>query len=565
MQQLQGIGASSGIAIGQAYLLKKIDLSSADQRIENTAEELTKLQHSLDVSKQELEELYKETASNIGEEEAQIFKAHIAMLEDDEFWNIVRGKIQSDFKSAVVAINETAEFFIDMFSQMDSEYIRERIADIKEIQQTVSMALLNQKNAKIDYEGERIIAANDLTAADTVKMDKSKVLAFVVEHGGRTSHSAIIARSLGIPCIVGAEGVMEMLTDEVTLIVDGSSGEIVIDPNEEATQEYSKKRSELLAFKSQLSTLKTAKSESKDGVRYKIFGNIGDTNECDSVIDQGGEGIGLFRTEFLFMGCDAMPSEELQFNVYKEVAEKMNGKPVIIRTLDIGGDKDLPYLNMETEENPFLGVRAIRLCLSHPDLWRVQLAALLRASAYGNIKIMLPMVSVMEELIKAKAIIEEVKEDLKQRNLPYDEQISVGMMIETPAAAVLSDMFAKEVDFFSIGTNDLVQYTLAADRGNPNVANLYSYFNPAALRLIQTVIRNAHDCGIEVGMCGEAAADTRLLPILMGMGLDEFSVSAGSILELRYAMKQIKSSDISDMVKRTLELTTSEQIEEYLS
>lgn len=564
MQQLKGIGASSGIAIGQALVLKKMDLSNAEQRIENTTDELTRLQRALDISRQELKELYNKTASSIGPDEAQIFQAHIAMLEDDEFWSRVRNKIESESKSAVLAIRETAEFFIEMFSQMDNEYIRERIEDIKEIKYTVSMALVNRKVTQIEFQGKRIIAAHDLTAADTVKMDKSKVLGFVVEHGGRTSHSAIIARSIGIPCVVGAVGVMDFISDDGMLIVDGGSGEIIIDPDEKATQEFTTKLSGLLSFQSQLNIFKNAKSVSKDGVRYKIFGNIGDIDECDSVIQHGGEGIGLFRTEFLFMGCDAMPTEDVQFKAYKKAAEKMQGKPVIIRTLDIGGDKELPYLKMEPEENPFLGVRAIRLCLSHPELWRVQLSALLRASAYGHIKIMLPMVSAMDELIQAKDIIEEVKNELKLRNLPYDEQISVGMMIETPSAAILSDVFAKEVDFFSIGTNDLVQYTLAADRGNPNVTDLYSYFNPAVLRLIQTVIHNAHQCGIEVGMCGEAAADIKLLPILMGMGLDEFSVSPGLILELRYAMKQI-GCDIDDLVKCTLALPTSDQVENYLS
>lgn len=562
---MKGIGVSPGISIGKVFLKEEIEIKVEKKNIESSFDEIAKLNDAIEKSLKEVKSIHEYALKNLGEKEAEIFSAHKLMLEDPEFIGLIKGKIEDENVNAEWGVQEASNNYISILENMDNEYLKERAADIKDISKRLINNLMGIENISLStLEEECIIVSKDLTPSDTAQMRKDKVLGFVTEVGGRTSHTSIMARTLELPAVVGVKDITKAVKSNDIIIIDGDEGTIIINPTQDEINAYKEKRKAFEEFKNKLKELKNSKSISKDGHKVEIAGNIGTPKDIDKVIENGGEGVGLYRTEFLYMDRDKLPTEEEQFESYKIVAEKLEGKPLVIRTLDVGGDKELPYLEMPKEMNPFLGYRAIRLCLDRVDIFKVQLRAILRASAYGNIKIMFPMISNLKEFRDAKQILEEMKSELRAENIPFNENIEVGIMVEIPSAAIQSDVFAKEVDFFSIGTNDLIQYTLAVDRGNENISYLYSQYNPAVLRLIKMTIENGHKEGIWVGMCGEAAGDERLIPILLGMGLDEFSMSASSILKARYTIKNISKVEMENMIEEVLNLETPLQVKQYI-
>lgn len=562
---MKGIGVSPGISIGKVFLKEEIGAKVEKKNIENISDEIAKLNAAIEKSLKEVKSIYEYALKNLGEKEAEIFSAHKLMLEDPEFIDFIKEKIKLESVNAEWGVKEASNNYISILENMDNEYLKERAADIKDISKRLINNLMGIENISLStLEEECIIVSKDLTPSDTAQMRKDKVLGFVTEVGGRTSHTSIMARTLELPAVVGVKDMTKSVKNNDMIIIDGEEGTVIINPTQDEINTYKEKRKAFEEFKNKLKELKNSKSISKDGYKVEIAGNIGTPNDIDKVIENGGEGVGLYRTEFLYMDRDKLPTEEEQFESYKIVAEKLEGRPLVIRTLDVGGDKELPYLEMPKEMNPFLGYRAIRLCLDRVDIFKVQLRAILRASAYGNIKIMFPMISSLKEFRDAKQILEEVKNELRVEKIPFNENIEVGIMVEIPSAAIQSDVFAKEVDFFSIGTNDLIQYTLAVDRGNENISYLYSQYHPAVLRLIKMTIENGHKEGIWVGMCGEAAGDERLIPILLGMGLDEFSMSASSILKARYIIKNISKIEMENMIEEILNLETPLQVKQYI-
>jgi phosphotransferase system enzyme I (PtsI) len=565
---LEGIAASPGIAIGKSLLKveKEIEIDRENIADDQVDQEIEKLHNALTESKKQLEELKEETAEKLGEEKAEIFAAHLMILDDPEVIPAFENKIKDNKLNAAAAVKAVIDEFAAMFAAMDDEYLRERGSDIKDVGMRVIKNLLGIEDIADKMEEEVIIVAEDLTPSDTAQLDTEKVLAFVTRDGSRTSHSAIMARSLGIPSVVGAGSeLIEKAENGMKIIVDGNSGKIFFDPDQPTLDEYQEKLAEYEAEQERLKTFKDKKAETKDGHRVEVVGNMGNINDVDPILANGGEGVGLFRSEFLYMDRSELPTEEEQFEVYKEVAEKMGDKPVIIRTLDVGGDKELPYLDFPEEMNPFLGYRAIRVCLERDDIFMPQLKALLRAGSHGNIKIMFPMISSFDELMAAKAKVEEAKAELKEEGIEYNEDIDLGMMIEIPAAVMIADQLAKEVDFFSIGTNDLIQYTVAVDRMNEQIAEMHTPYHPAVLRLIKKTIEAAHAEDIWVGMCGEAAGEELLLPFLLGAGLDEFSMSAVSILKIKEVLTKWTMTEAEKESEKILELATAAEVKEYLN
>ncbi|MDT3416263.1 MULTISPECIES: phosphoenolpyruvate--protein phosphotransferase [Brevibacillus] len=560
-----GVAASSGVAIGKAFVLTNPHLQIETVSIEDPSSEIKRLTDALEQAKAELQEISERAEREMGPDKAAIFQAHLLVLEDPELVETVKGKIAAEKVNAESALHETAQMFIELFEQMDNEYMKERAADIRDVTKRVLSHLLGVKfAAPSDLAEEVIIVAEDLTPSDTAQLDRRYVKGFVTDIGGRTSHSAIMARSLEIPAVVGTKDVTKEAAAGVTIILDGHEGLVIIDPTPEEIETYRKKQAEYERQKSELAKLVHTATTSQDGVHVELAANIGSVQDLAGALENGAEGVGLFRTEFLYMGRDDFPSEDEQFQAYKQVLEQMGEKPVVIRTLDIGGDKHLSYMNLPQEMNPFLGFRAIRLCLEQQDLFRTQLRALLRASAYGNLKIMFPMIATLEEFRQAKAVLEEEKQALLEKGIAVSEQLEVGIMIEIPAAAMIADLFAKEVDFFSIGTNDLIQYTMAADRMNERVSYLYQPYHPAVLRLIHRVIQAAHAEGKWVGMCGEMAGDPVAIPILLGMGLDEFSMSAGSILPARYQISRLSKEAAAAYTDTILSMSTSQEVEAFV-
>ncbi|CAJ1000811.1 phosphoenolpyruvate--protein phosphotransferase [Brevibacillus aydinogluensis] len=560
-----GVAASSGVAIGKAFVLTNPHLQIETVSIEDPSSEIKRLTDALEQAKAELQEISERAEREMGPDKAAIFQAHLLVLEDPELVETVKGKIAAEKVNAESALHETAQMFIELFEQMDNEYMKERAADIRDVTKRVLSHLLGVKfAAPSDLAEEVIIVAEDLTPSDTAQLDRRYVKGFVTDIGGRTSHSAIMARSLEIPAVVGTKDVTKEAAAGVTIILDGHEGLVIIDPTPEEIETYRKKQVEYERQKSELAKLVHTATTSQDGVHVELAANIGSVQDLAGALENGAEGVGLFRTEFLYMGRDDFPSEDEQFQAYKQVLEQMGEKPVVIRTLDIGGDKHLSYMNLPQEMNPFLGFRAIRLCLEQQDLFRTQLRALLRASAYGNLKIMFPMIATLEEFRQAKAVLEEEKQALLEKGIAVSEQLEVGIMIEIPAAAMIADLFAKEVDFFSIGTNDLIQYTMAADRMNERVSYLYQPYHPAVLRLIHRVIQAAHAEGKWVGMCGEMAGDPVAIPILLGMGLDEFSMSAGSILPARYQISRLSKEAAAAYTDTILSMSTSQEVEAFV-
>lgn len=562
---MKGIGVSPGIVIGKVLLKEEKKISIEKKDIINYEEEIKRFKSAIENSKNEIQDIYNNVLKNIGENEASIFEAHLMILEDPEMLEQVEKKIEDNKVNAEWALKEISEIFISMFESIDNEYMKERAADIKDVTSRLMKKLMNIEEANFEEStNEVIIVAHDLTPSDTSQIDKNKVLGFVTEIGGRTSHAAIMAKTLEIPAIVAVENVTNKVKNGDLIVFDGEEGLIYVNPENEIVKLYECKREEYNKSKKELNLLIGKESITTDGRRVELAANIGTPNDLDSVINNDGEGIGLFRSEFLYMDRNSAPSEEEQYLSYREVAEKMKNKPVIIRTLDVGGDKELEYLKLPKEMNPFLGYRAIRLCLDKVDIFKTQLKAILRASAYGNIKIMFPMISSIEELRATKDILEEVKLELIKENKIFNENVEVGIMIEIPAAAIISDLLAKEVDFFSIGTNDLIQYTVAVDRMNEKISHLYNPFHPALLRLIKMVIDNAHKQNKWVGMCGEVAGDPKLIPILMGMGLDEFSMSPMSILKSRSIIRNISYTKMRVLAEEVINLPTAKDVEKFI-
>lgn len=565
MKNLKGIAASSGIAIGKAYRLVEPDFTITKKTISDTKNEIDRFQTAVSHAKSDLEIIRTKALNELGEEKAQIFDAHMLVLSDPELLSSIEGKISSDMVNAEIALKETADMFITMFEQMDNEYMRERAADIKDVSKRVLAHLLGVEIPNPGLINEAVvIIATDLTPSDTAQLNKEFVKGFTTDIGGRTSHSAIMARSMEIPAVVGTNSASQTIANGDMVIVDGINGEVYINPSPETIEKYKNLQQDFIKQKSEWALLKDEPSISKDGTQVELVANIGSPQDVESVISNGGEGVGLYRTEFLYMERDQLPTEDEQFEAYKTVLEQMGEKPVVVRTLDIGGDKQLPYLNLPTEMNPFLGFRAIRLCLEEQDLFRTQLRALLRASIYGNLKIMFPMIATINEFRAAKAILLEEKESLKANGVTISEEIEVGIMVEIPSTAVIADQFAKEVDFFSIGTNDLIQYTLAADRMNEKVSYLYQPYNPAILRLVKMVIDAAHSEGKWAGMCGEMAGDEIAIPLLLGLGLDEFSMSASSILKARSQIKGLNQKEMAQLAEVALTKGTVEEVIELV-
>lgn len=561
MKELQGIAASSGIAIAKAYRLIEPDLTFEKKSIDDVEQETKRLDESIATSINELETIQKNAEKEMGAEEAEIFNAHILVLKDPELIHPIKDKIRSEKVNAEQALIETTDSFIEIFEAMDNEYMRERAADIRDVTKRLLSHLLGVKAVSpSEISEEVIVIAEDLTPSDTAQLNKKFVKAFATDIGGRTSHSAIMARSLEIPAVVGTKEATNQIEDGDLVIVDGLTGKVIQNPSDDSISEYKNKQKQYEQQKAELAKLVNEKSVTADGQQVELAVNIGTPDDLEGVVKNGGEGIGLYRTEFLYMGRDQLPAEDEQFEAYKAVLEGMDGKPVVVRTLDIGGDKELPYLNLPKELNPFLGFRAIRLCLEEQDIFRTQLRALLRASTYGNLKIMFPMIATLDEFREAKAILEEEKKALIQAGEPVAENIEVGIMVEIPSTAVQADQFAKEVDFFSIGTNDLIQYTMAADRMNERVSYLYQPYNPAILRLIKTVIDAAHREGKWTGMCGEMAGDEIAIPLLLGLGLDEFSMSATSILKARAQIRHLNKEAMEKLAEKALQLGTAEEV-----
>ncbi|MED4964891.1 phosphoenolpyruvate--protein phosphotransferase [Heyndrickxia coagulans] len=562
---LKGIAASNGIAIAKAYRLVEPDLSFEKRPVQNVSDEVKRFNAAVSESKSELQAIREHAMKALGADKAAIFDAHLLVLEDPELLMPVQDKIRDDQVNAEYALKKVADMFVTMFEQMDNEYMRERAADIRDVTKRILAHLLKVEIPNPSMISEEVIViAEDLTPSDTAQLNRQYVKGFATNVGGRTSHSAIMARSLEIPAVVGTKTAIQDIQNGDLVIVDGNSGDVYVNPTPEIVDEYKQKQEQFERQKAEWAKLVNEKSVSKDGHTVELVANIGTPNDLDGVIRNGGEGVGLYRTEFLYMGRDELPSEEVQFEAYKAVLEGLKGKPVVVRTLDIGGDKKLPYLPLPEEMNPFLGFRAIRLCLDRQDIFRTQLRALLRASAYGNLKIMFPMISNLDEFRKAKAILLEEKEKLIQEGVQVADHIEVGIMVEIPSTAVMADLFAKEVDFFSVGTNDLIQYTMAADRMNEHISYLYQPYNPAILRLVKRVIDAAHKEGKWAGMCGEMAGDEIAIPILLGLGLDEFSMSASSILRARSQIRNLNKVDMEKLAEDVLNFTTNEEVKEHV-
>lgn len=541
MKKIHGIGASKGYAIGNLTLCVNIDDHIEKKGITDIEAELSRLETAKEVAVEALNKIYMNALKRVGEANSMIFQIHIMMLQDEDYFNAIQDAIKNDKVNAEYAVWQAGRQFAEMFSQMDDEYMRGRSADVIDISKRLIRSLdKNLANGLDSLNTQSIVGAVDLMPSETVQMDKNMVLAFVTREGSKSSHSAILARTMGIPAVVGlAEGYRE-LTDGVSIIVDGAAGDIILEPDTQTLTEYKKKQKDFENYQHELKLLKGTKAVTKNGTVIEINANIGHPEDVAMVLENDADGIGLFRSEFLYMESKNFPSEEEQFKAYKRVLEKMGGKRVIIRTLDLGADKQVPYLDIPHEENPAMGYRAIRICLDRQELFVTQLRALIRASAFGKLAIMFPMIISVDEVRQIKSIVEKVKKDLSDEKIAFAPDIEIGIMIETPASVMLSDLLAKEVDFFSIGTNDLTQYTLAVDRMNHTISKLFDSRHPAVLRMIEKTAESAKNAGIWVGICGESAADTSLTEFYVKIGVSELSVTPSAVLELRKAVQQIE-------------------------
>ncbi|HDG5995077.1 TPA: phosphoenolpyruvate--protein phosphotransferase [Staphylococcus aureus] len=564
---IKGIAASDGVAIAKAYLLVEPDLTfDKNEKVTDVEGEVVKFNSAIEASKVELTKIRNNAEVQLGADKAAIFDAHLLVLDDPELIQPIQDKIKNENANAATALTDVTTQFVTIFESMDNEYMKERAADIRDVSKRVLSHILGVELPNPSMIDESVvIVGNDLTPSDTAQLNKEFVQGFATNIGGRTSHSAIMSRSLEIPAIVGTKSITQEVKQGDMIIVDGLNGDVIVNPTEDELIAYQDKRERYFADKKELQKLRDADTVTVDGVHAELAANIGTPNDLPGVIENGAQGIGLYRTEFLYMGRDQMPTEEEQFEAYKEVLEAMNGKRVVVRTLDIGGDKELSYLNLPEEMNPFLGYRAIRLCLAQQDIFRPQLRALLRASVYGKLNIMFPMVATINEFREAKAILLEEKENLKNEGHDISDDIELGIMVEIPATAALADVFAKEVDFFSIGTNDLIQYTLAADRMSERVSYLYQPYNPSILRLVKQVIEASHKEGKWTGMCGEMAGDETAIPLLLGLGLDEFSMSATSILKARRQINGLSKNEMTELANRAVDCATQEEVIELVN
>lgn len=564
---IKGIAASDGVAIAKAYLLVEPDLTfDKNEKVTDVEGEVAKFNSAIEASKVDLTKIRNNAEVQLGADKAAIFDAHLLVLDDPELIQPIQDKIKNENANAATALTDVTTQFVTIFESMDNEYMKERAADIRDVSKRVLSHILGVELPNPSMIDESVvIVGNDLTPSDTAQLNKEFVQGFATNIGGRTSHSAIMSRSLEIPAIVGTKSITQEVKQGDMIIVDGLNGDVIVNPTEDELIAYQDKRECYFADKKELQKLRDADTVTVDGVHAELAANIGTPNDLPGVIENGAQGIGLYRTEFLYMGRDQMPTEEEQFEAYKEVLEAMDGKRVVVRTLDIGGDKELSYLNLPEEMNPFLGYRAIRLCLAQQDIFRPQLRALLRASVYGKLNIMFPMVATINEFREAKAILLEEKENLKNEGHDISDDIELGIMVEIPATAALADVFAKEVDFFSIGTNDLIQYTLAADRMSERVSYLYQPYNPSILRLVKQVIEASHKEGKWTGMCGEMAGDETAIPLLLGLGLDEFSMSATSILKARRQINGLSKNEMTELANRAVDCATQEEVIELVN
>lgn len=551
MLSIKGQGVCGGIAFGKLELLKKELKVIQRSHVEDPNAEFARFEAARDKAKEQLKALYGKALTEVGEENAMIFDIHQMMLDDLDYVESIQGIITGQKLNAETAVANTADTMADMFASMDDSYMQARAADVRDISERVISILTGASEGGIKSNEPVVIGAEDLAPSETVQLDKSKILAFVTEKGSSNSHTSILARTMNIPAVIGAKGLLDDANDGKEIIVDGFTGEIFIEPDEETAARLGEKKKKADEQKALLQTLKGVKPVTKDGQEIMLYANIGSMEDITAVYANDGMGIGLFRSEFIYLQKDSYPTEDEQFIIYKSVAEKMLGKRVIIRTLDIGADKQVDYFDMPKEENPAMGVRAIRICLNRPDVFKTQLRALYRASVYGKIAIMFPMISSVKEVRRIKEICKEVCAELKAEGIPYNEDIELGIMIEIPAAAICSDQLAKEVDFFSIGTNDLTQYTLAVDRQNMAAAEFCDIHHPAILRLIQMTVENSHKNGIWTGICGELAADLELTEIFLAMGVDELSVSPGVLLPLK---KKVLDTNVAEIKDKALEI-----------
>ena len=557
---LKGIAASSGITIAKAYKLETPQIT-IEKKDSNPQEEIEKFKNALAASRKDIETIKERATGKLSDEELEIFDAHLMVVDDPAMSDEVISMIENEKVNAEYALDVVSNNYISMFESLDDEYMRERAADIKDVTTRIKYHILGVDVADLSLiDQEVIVVAHDLTPSDTAQLDKKFTKGFATEIGGRTSHSAIMARSLEIPAVVGIASVMSEVKHGDLLILDALKGQLIVNTDEKTIEQYQEKAEKYQKEVAALKVLKDKETITTDGHKVEIVGNIGTPDDVAGVIDNGGEGVGLYRTEFLYMNSTELPTEEQQFVAYKKVLVAMNGKPVVVRTLDIGGDKKLPYLPIDPEMNPFLGYRAIRLCLDRKDIFRTQLRALLRASAYGKLRIMFPMIATIDEFVSAKALLEEEKEKLVKEGVEVGQDLQVGMMVEIPAAAVLADEFAKYADFFSIGTNDLIQYSMAADRMSEKVSYLYQPLNPSILRLIKLTIDGAHSQGKWCGMCGEMAGEPDAMAVLMGLGLDEFSMSATSILKARSIANSISYQEMQQLAAKAVKCQRAQEV-----
>lgn len=561
----KGIAGSEGIGIGTVVLIEEHEINIETKRVEETGAEIERLQNAIEKFVADTNVMAEKMDITVGKKDADILRGHIQMLQDPMIEEQISALIISEKITAEMAVEQVLEQTAEMFSQIPDELLQQRATDFRDIKTRMLKILLGIEDVDISQvPAGTVIVARDLTPSMTAGINPENIEGILTEVGGRTSHSAILARAMEVPAVLSIENICSIAKNGDKVVLDGTSGEAILNPDDETVEKFKKMYSDYQNEKALLKEYAGKPSQTKDGVKVELVCNIGKPADANKAVECDGEGIGLFRTEFLFMDRDSMPTEEEQFEAYKEVAEKMKGKPVIIRTLDIGGDKDVPYLGLEHEDNPFLGFRAIRYCLQRKDIYEIQLKALLRASAFGKIKIMVPLVTGVDELRQVKAMIKDIMAELDKEGVAYNKNIEVGAMMETPAACMMADALAKEAAFFSIGTNDLTGYTMAVDRGNAKVAYLYSTYNPAVLRAIKRIIECGKKEGIMVGMCGEAAADSKLIPLLLAFGLDEFSVSATSVLKTRKTISDCTMDECKALADKVMECVTEEEVLEIL-
>lgn len=560
---LKGVNASEGIGIGKVMLIEEVSLDYEKKQITDTQAEIDRYRKVFDAYCEKTEKQAENIKNTIGEKEADIILGHLLMLKDPAMSSSIEGNISSGC-CAEDAVAQVCDMFIGVFSMADDELTKQRASDVEDIKNGLITMLLGKEEVDIaSAPSGTVLVAKDLTPSMTSCIVKENIVGIVTEVGGKTSHSAILARAMEIPAVLSVHNVMETFENGQEIIVDGSHGEVIENPSDGEIAIYREKTIEYKKEKKELKKFIGKETVTADGVKVELCCNIGKPDDADAVLSKDGEGVGLFRTEFLYMDSSSIPTEEEQFEAYKKTVLKLGDKPLIIRTLDVGGDKDIPYLGLSKEDNPFMGFRAVRYCLHREDVYKPQLRALLRASAFGNIKIMIPLVTCIDEVREVKAMIENIKAELDSESIAYNKDIQVGIMVETPAASLIADLLAEEADFFSIGTNDLTGYTMAVDRGNADVAYLYSAFQPAVLRSIKKIIEDGKD--IMVGMCGEAAADPLLIPLLLAFGLDEFSVSATSVLKTRKIISQWTIDEAKEVAEKALTLKTESEIVEYLT